>query len=224
MLDSRFPRIPGDMGNPQTWDFPVRYQVVQGASPDKVVRQGATGTQAAFIKGAKALVAAGVDGITTTCGFLSLFQDQLSAAVGVPVASSSLMQVAMVNATLPPGKRAGILTISGSSLQKTHLAAANVPANTPIGSTAGGQEFTRAILTDAPTLDVPLARADNVAAARALVADHPDIGALVLECTNMTPYAPDIRQATGLPVYSVVSFINWFQAGLAPKNYAGRTD
>ena len=48
---------------------------------------------------------------------------------------------------------------------------------------------------------------------------HPDIGALVLECTNMLPFAADIRDATGLPVYSMLSFVSWFQSGLVPRRF-----
>lgn len=219
MLEARFPRIPGDMGHAATWPFPVLYRVVRTASPDRVVRKGAPGLLPAFIEAAQGLVADGADGITTNCGFLSLFQTDLAQAVGVPVASSSLMQVQAVNALLPPGQKAGILTISASTLTPEHLAAAGVPEGTPVGTTEGGQEFTRAILDNAPRLDVAAARADNVAAAQALVRAHPEVGALVLECTNMTPYAADIRAATGRPVFTMVSFVNWFQSGLAPGRF-----
>ena len=221
MLDARFPRIPGDMGNAVTWPFPVHYEIVRGASPDLVVRQGAPGLLPLFIEAARELVADGVDGITTNCGFLSLMQAELQAAVPVPVATSSLMQVGLVNALLPPGKRAGILTISASTLTPAHLAAAGVPEDTPIGSTEQGAEFTRAILGNELTLDVDAARADNVSAAMAMVDAHPDLGAFVLECTNMVPYAADIRAATGLPVFSIESFVTWFQSGLSPRRWSG---
>ena len=219
MLEARFPRIPGDMGNATSWDFPVHYKIVRGASPDKVVRRNAEGLLPDFIAAAQELVADGVDGITTNCGFLSIFQKDIAKAVGVPVATSSLMQTAMVNALLPPGKKAGILTISGSSLTQAHLNAAGVPLDTPIGTTEGGREFTRAILGNEPELEVAAAEADNVDAARQLVASNPDVGALVLECTNMGPYASAIRAATGLPVFSILNFVSWFQAGLSPRKF-----
>jgi Asp/Glu/hydantoin racemase len=219
MLDARFPRIPGDMGNATTWPFPVLYRVVRNATPDLVVRKGATGTLDAFIETARDLVRDGADGITTNCGFLSLFQKELSDALQVPVATSSLMQVDLVNRLLPQGKKAGILTISASTLTPRHLAAAGVPDSTPVGTTEGGREFTRAILGNELELDVELARRDNVEAALALCASHPDIGALVLECTNMVPYAADIRAATGVPVFSIETFISWFQSSLVPRRY-----
>ena len=219
MLEARFPRIPGDMGNALTWPFPVHYKVVREATPDRVVRRGADGLLGSFIAAARELVADGVDGITTNCGFLSLFQEELAAAVPVPVATSSLMQVRLVNALLAPGRHAGILTISASTLTPLHLAKAGVPEGTPIGSTEGGREFTRAILGNELELDVDLARADNVAAAVALKSAHPDLGAIVLECTNMVPYAADIRAATGLPVFSIETFVTWFHGALTPRQY-----
>ncbi len=219
MLDARFPRIPGDMGHAGTWPFPVLYRVVRDASPDRVVRHGASGLLEAFIAAGRDLVADGADGITTNCGFLSLFQRDLSAALLVPVLSSSLCQVAMVNRLLPQGRRAGVLTISASTLTRAHLDAAEVPEDTPIGTTEGGRAFTASILGNAPELDVEACRADNVEAARALQADVPDLGAFVLECTNMGPYAADITAATGLPCFSMLSLVGWFQSGLSPARF-----
>ncbi len=80
-----------------------------------------------------------------------------------------------------------------------------------------GRELTRAILDNEPTLDVEAARADLIDAGSRLVEDFPDTGAIVLECTNMVPYAADLRQRLGLPVYSIYSFVTWFQAGLMPR-------
>lgn len=219
MLEARFPRIPGDMGNALTWPFPVHYRIVRDATPDRAVRQGASGLLDAFIAAGRELVADGVDGITTNCGFLSLFQRDLQAALQVPVAASSLMQVPLVDRLLPPGKRAGILTISAGSLTGAHLAAAGCPADTPVMGTEGGREFTRAILDNEEALDVEAARADNVEAAQALLARNPEVGAIVLECTNMVPYAADIRAATGVPVYSIESFVTWFHSGLVPRRH-----
>src|SRR4051812_47766036 len=93
MLETRFPRVLGDMGNARTWPFPVLYRVVRGASPEKVVLNGAPGLLPAFIEAAQDLVELGAEAITTSCGFLSLFQKELAEAVKVPVATSSLMQV-----------------------------------------------------------------------------------------------------------------------------------
>jgi hypothetical protein len=221
MLDARFPRIPGDMGNATTWPFPVLYRVVQGATPERVVLQGARGLLPDFIAAAEALVAQGAEAITTNCGFLSLFQREIATAVGVPVATSSMLQVPWVQAMLPPGRRVGMLTVSKSTLTPAHLAAAGVPADTPTEGTEGGREFFRVLIQAAAVdMDVALAEQDILAAGRALVARYPEVAAVVLECTNMPPYAAALQAALGLPVYDIYSMICWFQAGLRPRAWA----
>ncbi len=220
MLEAKFPRIPGDMGNGTTWPFPVLYKVVRGASPERVVLQGARGLLPDFIAAAQELVDLGAEAITTNCGFLSLFQQELAAAVGVPVATSSLMQVPWVQATLPPGRRVGVLTVSKATLTPAHLQAANVPLDTPVMGTENGREFFRVLIQAAAVdMDVAQAEADILEAGRALVAAHPEVGAVVLECTNMPPYAAALQAAIGLPVYDIYSMVSWFQAGLRPRRF-----
>ena len=219
MLDAQFPRIPGDMGNATTWPFPVHYKIVRGASPQRVVLDGAPGLLDPFIDAARELIADGVDGITTNCGFLSLFQADLKAALPVPVAASSLMQVPLVAATLAGDKRVAILTISKDSLTPAHLEAAGVALDTPVGGVAPDSAFAATLLGNQLELDVDQARRDMLAAGRDLMAAYPDTGAIVLECTNMIPYAADLRAELGVPVYSIYTFITWFQASLVPPRF-----
>jgi Asp/Glu/hydantoin racemase len=219
MLEARFPRIPGDMGNAETWPFPVLYRVVAGASPQRVVRESAAGLLDAFVVAARELVTIGADGITTNCGFLSLYQRELAAAVGVPVATSSLMQAPFIESTLPPGKRCGILTVSGESLTAAHLAAAGVRPDIAVIGTEGGREFTRVLLGNEEWLDVAAAEADILDAGDALRAKEPALGAVLLECTNMAPYARALRDRLGVPVFDIYSFMTWFHAGLAPRDF-----
>jgi Asp/Glu/hydantoin racemase len=220
MLEARFPRIPGDVGNALSWPFPVLYKVVRGASPERVVLRRADGLGPAFLAAAHELVRDGADAIVTNCGFLSLLQAELAAACGVPVATSSLMQVPMIQRLLPPGRRVGILTISAATLTAEHLQAAGVPRDTPVVGTEGGREFSRVILNDLPELDVAAAERDILAAGDELVARHPEVGAVVLECTNMCPYAAALQDRLGLPVHDMVSFVSWLHAGLRPRRFA----
>ena len=219
MLETKFPRIPGDMGNGQTWPFPVLYKVVPGATPDRVVRHKSAGLINAFLAAAAELVQLGADGITTTCGFLSLYQRELAAHVRVPVAASSLMQIPLVERILPPGQRVGVLTVSAASLTPEHFVAAGADPATPVVGTDNGREFTRVMLDEKHTLDAAAAERDILDAGEALVAQHPDIGAVVLECTNMTPYARALSDHLLLPVYSIYTFVTWFHAGLAPRDF-----
>jgi Asp/Glu/hydantoin racemase len=219
MLEARFPRIVGDMGNARTWPFPVLYKVVSGASPDRVVRRRAEGLRDEFIAAARELVRLGAEGITTNCGFLALIQAELQAAVPVPVATSSLLQIPLAARLLPPGKVPGVVTISAATLTREHLLAAGADPDTPVVGTDAGSEFTRVILGDEERLDYGAAERDVVGAAEELVARHPQVGAIVLECTNMCPYARAVRRATGLPVYDIVSLVTWFHAGLSPARF-----
>jgi Asp/Glu/Hydantoin racemase len=223
MLDTRFPRIPGDMGNAATFPFPVRYHRVPGAGPDLVVRRGAAGLLPAFIEGARQLEREGVGAITTNCGFLVTFQRELAASVRVPVFTSSLLLVPLVHRLLPPGRRVGIMTVSAATLGPAHLEGAGIGRDIPV-AVAGletEKEFTRVLLGDELVLDVDVAREEHVRVARHLVAENPDVGAIVLECTNMPPYSADIQRETGLPVFDIVSLVTMVHgallAGRAPR-------
>jgi Asp/Glu/hydantoin racemase len=209
------------MGNALTWPFPVLYRVVRGATPERVVLRGAEGLLPDFLAAAADLVDLGCEAITTNCGFLSVFQRELAAHVRVPVATSSLIQVPWVQATLPPGKRVGVITVSAGSLTPRHLEAAGVPLDTPVAGTETGQEFFRVLVkAEKNDMDVALAARDILEAGRGLVDRHKDIGAIVLECTNMPPYAHALREAIGLPVFDIYSLITWFHAGLRPRDFA----
>ena len=217
MLDTRFPRIVGDMGNAHTFPFPVRYHRVSGADPDLVVRRGAEGLLPAFVDGARALEREGVGAITTNCGFLVKYQDQLARAVRVPVFTSSLLLVPLVHRLLAPGGRVGIMTVNAGTLMPEHLAAAGIGPDVPLAVVGmeTEKEFTHALLDNQLELDVDVAREEHVRVARRLVAEHPDVGAIVLECTNMPPYTADIQRETGRPVFDIVSLVTMVHGALA---------
>lgn len=222
-LDTRFPRIVGDIGNATTFPFPVRYQRVAGARPELVVRRGAAGLLDAFVDAARTLEREGVGAITTSCGFLVRYQRELAAAVRVPVFTSGLLLVPVVARMLGPGRRVGVMTVDAASLSRGHLAAAGIGPEVPIAVVGleGEKEFTRVLLGDELELDVELAREEHVRVARRLVTEQPDVGAIVLECTNMPPYADDIRRETGRPVFDIVSLVTMVHtalaAGLGPR-------
>ena len=217
MLDTRFPRIPGDMGNAGTFPFPVRYHRVTGASPDRVVRKGAEGLLPDFVEGARALEREGVGAITTNCGFLVKYQREMAAAVSVPVFTSSLLLVPLVYSMLAPGRRVGLMTVNAASLGPEHLAGAGIGPEIPlaVAGLEGEKEFTRVLLGDEMELDPELCREEHVRVARRLVTEHPDIGAIVLECTNMPPYTADIQRETGRPVFDITTLVRMAHDGLA---------
>jgi hypothetical protein len=136
------------------------------------------------------LLALGVHGITTSCGLLSIYQRELAAHCRVPVAASALMQIPFVERLLPPRKRVGVLTFSAALLGPDHLIAAGAAPDTPVVGAENGREFWRVMARGEMTLDIAAARQDILAAGDELVAQHPEVGAVVLECTNMVPFRP----------------------------------
>ena len=222
MLNTRFPRVVGDIGNPETFPFPVRYRIVEQATVDQVVR--ADGLSAALVDGfvaaAHELAAAGVAGLTTSCGFVAICQTELARRCPLPMVASSLCQVPLVQAALPAGRRVGVITIDARKLTPAHLAAVGAPADTPFVGTEGGAELTRIIEQDLPELDPARACQDVLEAGEALLAQAPDVGAIVLECTNMAPYAQALAAQLGLPVFDILSLLAWWHRGLHPPRFA----
>jgi hypothetical protein len=203
MLDTLFPRPPGDIGSPVTWaraGIPVRFITVPGASARRVVMAQDPALLGPFVEAARSLAGQGARLITTSCGFLAGWQAELQAAVDVPVITSSLLQCAR----LPTP---GIVTFDAASLHAGLLQRAGVPAGTPVEGLRPGCELQSRILADDTALDLRLASDDVVEAAMRLVARHPEVQHLVLECTNMPPYRAAVAQATGRPVHDLESWL-----------------
>lgn len=209
MLDTCFPRPPGDVGHPDTFAVPTRRSVVRGAWPQAVVQSGAGlragGVVPAFVEAVKQAERAGALAVTTSCGFLVLLQDELQAAVGVPVRTSSLLQLPGL---LAVHAQVGVLTISAQRLGDEHLLAAGVAPDrlrdVVIEGVAAAGEFASAILGNRPQMDLARAAGDVVDAALALRRRAPALQVVVLECTNMPPHADAIARATGMRCFSLV--------------------
>lgn len=223
LLDARFPRPPGDIAFAETFDFPVLYRVVPRATPGRVVLEEASGLVDAFCAAARELESAGVRAIATSCGFLALHQRALAGAVRVPVFTSSLLQIPCVLSALASDQQVGVLTISARSLTPAHFDAVGVPAPAQARIVVGGLEHAPAfydpIIENRGPMDVALAEQQVVEAADALARAHPDIAALVLECTNLPPYAAAIQAATGLPVWDAISLVRWAHVGVRQRPY-----
>ena len=222
MLETQFPRIPGEIGNATTWDFPVLYKIVKKATPDIVVRKGARGLLDPFLRAAQELEREGVRAITTNCGFLALFQKEMASAVNIPVFTSSLMQVPLVYLMIKPSQKVGIITIHSKSLTQKHLAcvgADKVPRI--IYGTEGEDEFSRVILDDEMELDVNKSREDLVRVAKRMVSEQPEVGAIVLECTNMPPYAAAIQEETNLPIFDIYTLVTLVYHAVVRRDFSG---
>jgi hypothetical protein len=220
MLDSKFERFNGDIGNAQTWPFPVQYKIVRGAVPNKVVDTlNNRHLFQLFADAADELIRDGVDGITTTCGFLALYQQELAAHCSVPVATSALLQVPMVARVLPKGKRPGILTFSAESLTMHHLAAVGIDPDTPVVGLPPSSEFQRSIRDGDDSVPIEVLKNEVLDTAAQMLKDDPSIGAIVCECTNITPYSHEINRRLGVPVFDMVTLVHWFHRALRPQHF-----
>ena len=221
MLDSKFERFNGDIGNARTWPFPVQYKIVRGAVPNKVVDTlNNRDLFQLFADAADELIADGVDGITTTCGFLALYQQELAAHCSVPVATSALLQVPMVARVLPKGKRAGDPHVLGrvahhaSSRRRRHRSgyAGRRPA-ADVGVSALDPRRRRRRFRSR------CSKTKCSTSAERMLEDDPSIGAIVCECTNITPYSHEINRRLGVPVFDMVTLVHWFHRALRPQHF-----
>ena len=222
-LDTRFPRIPGDVGNASTYPFPVRYVKVSGATVRRVIKERGRGLLPAFIRAARQLESDGVRAITTTAGFLALYQKEMADAVTVPFFSSSLIQVPLVHQMLGPDTKIGIITADSSSLSKTHLSAVGIKREIPlaIAGLQNGPEFSQWLLNNGEKLDVDRVESEILRICKRLVRSEPSIGALVFECTNLPPFAAAVQEATHLPVFDIVTLSHMVHNTVVRRRYLG---
>lgn len=205
MLNTRFPRLPGDIGNAASFDRPVIFRRVAAATVASVVRAEGIGGPLAeeILAAARELVAEGAAVIATSCGFLGELQARLEAALPVPVAASALALLPMVRERHGPGARIGVLTFDSRRLKPLHFAG-HWSDDLLVEGLEQGRELHRVIAEDRQTLDRAAAEADVAEAAGRLLARAGRLDAVVLECTNIGPYAAQVRAVTGAAVYDLV--------------------
>lgn len=208
MLETHFPRLPGDIGNALTWDFPVLYKVIKGINAQSVIEDDPGPFLERFIDVAKELEDSGVKVIATSCGFLSLFQDEIASVLRVPFISSALILIPIVSKMIGPTRKVGVITANSKALGEKHLKAAGVSEKNILKIGIEDTDFGKALLYDRLEIDVDLARKEMISRAKILASDS-SIGAIVLECTNMPPFTEDVKLATGLPVFDIVSLIKF---------------
>lgn len=219
-LDTAYPKIIGHIRNPATFEFPVRYRVVPGATASLV-----TGSEppsaTPFIQAARELEAQGVAAVTTGCGFLAAHQRELADAVGVPCYASSLIQLPLVHRMLRSDQRVGVLVARERTLTRRHLqgvGAEHVPVC--VVGMDDQPEF-REVIIEArrDDLDADRLGQEVLVQVERLAGENPDLGALVIECTDLAPYAHAVRRRFGLPVFDIVTLTEMVHRGLARRRY-----
>ena len=216
MLDTRFERPPGDVGHPETWPFPVRYAVVRGATARRVVGGRDADLLDAFVEAGEALRAEGAVGLVTSCGFLASRQRDLARRVSLPIATSSLMQLPLIERCLPRGRRAGVITYDAAALTPAHFSEVGADPATPVAGLPADGRLRGLIEGDEP-YDHAALRQEVLAAVERLLSAQDGIGAIVMECTNLPPFSQAVSETFGLPVHDVVTLGRWLYAGLVPS-------
>jgi hypothetical protein len=209
--------LPGTLGNPKTFAFPLENRQVEGAWTSQVmVGDETVGNN--YVSEAKQLESEGVLAIMANCGFAVVYQNILSNAVKVPVASSSMVQLPLLLTLIRPDKKVGILTFDAKNLTERHFSAAGVYDMSRI-AVAGieGSESYHILNDPEPKLTLEILEQDVLSCAKKLLTDHQDIGALLLECSAFCPFTDVLRQETGLMVLDFVTLGNFLMSAFGVR-------
>lgn len=217
-----YPLIPGNVVNAYTYDFPVRMMPVKNLTNDRLFNADPS-IKDDIIDAARQMVEnEGVRCICSACGFFGNYHKDVAAAIDVPVAMSSLVQIPWIQTLLKPDQKIGVLTANGASMNE------NLFRNCGITDTSRivfrGMENTKefsAVVSMTPCFDNSVARQEVVDGSLELVRENPDIGAILLECSDMPPYAADIQAATQLPVFDFITLIKWMHNAVMQRPYTG---
>ncbi|TDT77306.1 aspartate/glutamate racemase [Litoreibacter halocynthiae] len=222
-LESYFPKPPGHIKNPSSLPFPVLYEMIDGVTVPDLLNNPTPDLLEPFLEGARKLEREGVRAITGSCGFLALFQQELAAAVDIPVFASSLIQVPLAFHMTGASGPVGILTADASALTDAHfkaIGADNIPV--VVQGMEDSTEFAEVILEYQRTaMDTDLIEAEIMEAARKLMTHAPNIRSLVLECTDMPPYAARLQQELQLPVFDLTTLATMAHDVVARRAYFG---
>lgn len=209
---------PGTMGHPATFAYPVLRQIVAGATVDNVLR-GDPALATAYAAAARSLAAQGAAAITTNCGFAVVYQAAVSAGVGVPVATSSLLLLPLLARLLPAGRVIGIVTFDSRQLGPRHFECAGLAGDAVPIIVAGIEESEswHELAKREPRLTLPILERDVIAAVERAADTHPEISVLLLECAAFCPLTARIREATGYPVLDFVTLADLLMAGVSGR-------
>lgn len=222
LLDTCVPFIPGDVANATTYAFPVRFQKVRGFTVARALKKDPAVFDA-LLRAAKSLECQGVRAITGDCGFMGIHQRNLAGALDIPVFLSSLIQIPFIGALIGPDAKVGVITADSESLNADLLTAVGVSdtSNLVIAGLQDQPGFSSFALEETGVLDTDAVEAEVVAAAKRMVADHPQVRALLLECSLLPPYGAAIQTAVNLPVFDYITMINFVFSAVVKQPYDG---
>lgn len=222
LLDTSVPFIPGDVANASTYGFPVRFQKVEGFTVARAIGKEPS-IFPALLAAAKELAQQGVRAITGDCGFMALHQNTLAKELDVPVFLTSLLQLPFILSLIGEGRKVGILTADGISLDDDLLGGIGFKDKDRlvIEGLQTYPNFHHFALAESGELDFAAVQEEVVTAARKITAANGDVAALLLECSLLPPYSAAIQKAVGLPVFDYITMINFVFSAVVKKQYHG---
>jgi Asp/Glu/hydantoin racemase len=214
--DSATGKLIGANWNPKTFSFPIKIKMIKGANFETIVKNPTIDMLNRLIRGAQEFESEGAKAITTDCGFNALWQEELAESVNIPVFTSGLLLVPLVQRMIGKNKRVAIITADSRYLTERHLKAVGIDESirTYIIGLEDYKDFYEAATVSGKTvkyLDDEAIRKLQITLAevgKQLIQEHPDIGAIVLECTDLPPFAGVIQEVTKLPVFDIVTLMN----------------
>jgi len=220
-LEVWYPLLPGNVVNATSYDFPIRYRELRGATIPRILAADPALLDL-IIEAGLELQREGVRALVGACGYFANYQCEVANALDIPVFLSSLLQVPLVHRALKPQQQIGILFADDSAVNSRMLTACGIGPDLPIvyRGLQNAPEF-RNILDCTGTFHYGRLEAEVVGAAQQLIADNPGVGAIVLECSDLPPFAWAIQRAVGLPVFDFNSLINWIYYGVVQRRYVG---
>ncbi len=226
VIENFVPYIPGDTANATSYDFPVRFERLPGSTTSRLFSHDGS-LRDDIVAAGRRLVAEGVRAITGDCGFLAYFQDEIARELGVPVFLSSLLQLDFMARLAGPDRDVGIVTANKGSLTRDIL---NVVTAVPDDRlVAGGLEdkphFVDAVFEENGVLDSDVVEQEVIQTVDEIrkAADEGGrkLGAILLECSLLPPYAAAVRRHTGLPVFDYNTMIRYVFQSVVPRRYDG---
>ncbi len=207
-LNTHFPRPLGDIGNPDSFRYPVVYQTVTSAIPANITiaEDLPASLQKEFSLAAIRLIDQNVSIITTSCGFLTTMQRQLSALSDTPVICSSLCLLPLLTTIHGGSVNLGVLTFNRETLSEKHL---GHESSVCVEGLLPQDSLRQVIIQDSAELNQVSAQKEVLASCDRLLTLRPDLQAIVLECTNLSPYKNAIKEHSGIAVYDIVDAVHW---------------
>ena len=206
----------GNSTNPASYPFPVRFVEVKGAKAETVILRPSREVLSRMVALVKELESEGIRAVTTSCGFNAVFQKELADAVNIPVFTSSLLQVPFAQAIIGRERSVGIITANRGSLTQDHLRACGITEDMRIyiQGLEDCREWSKIFERPEEPFDMEAVGREISGAVEAGISAHPETGIIVLECTDLPPYAKRIRERFGLPVLDINSLIGYVALSL----------